>query len=103
LAAEGFADIEALADELALLESCKKIKEKDGGCKDRYKELSELYQVGLMINAYIDSGGDGPPPDGLGDISGSPVIIDGGIVEGGVTSGPNFDTGRRTWIDIMPQ
>ena len=103
LEAAGFADIDALIAELALLESCKKIKEKDGGCKDRYKELNELYQIGLTINAYIDAGGDGSDPTGLGDISGSPVIIDGGIVEGGVTSGPNFDTGRRTWIDIMPQ
>jgi hypothetical protein len=105
LEAAGFADIDALIAELDLLEACKKKKDKDGGCKDRYKELSALYEIGLKINAYIDSGGDGSPPteDGLGDISGSPVIIDGGIVEGGVTSGPNFDTGRRTWIDIMPQ
>jgi len=103
LEAAGFADIDALIAELALLEGCKKIKEKDGGCKDRYKELNALYQIGLMINAYIDGGGDGPPPDGLGDISGSPVVIDGGIDEGGVTSGPNFETGRRTWTDILPQ
>ena len=37
------------------------------------------------------------------DISGDPVVISGGVSEGGVTSGPNFSTGRRTWTDIMPE
>jgi hypothetical protein len=103
LEAAGFADIDALKAELDILEACKGKREKDGGCKDRYKELNELYQVVLAIFNHIDNGGDGDPPTGLNDISGKPVIIDGGIVEGGVTSGPNFETGRRTWIDILPQ
>jgi hypothetical protein len=62
-----------------------------------------MYEIVVAIFNHEDNGGDGPPPDGLGDISGLPVIMDGGIVEGGVTSGPNFETGRRSWIDIMPQ
>jgi hypothetical protein len=103
LEAAGFADIDALAAELALLEDCKKIKEKDGGCKDRYKELSELYKVVLAIFNHVDNGGDGSPPDGLGDISGLPTIIDSDMDELPPTSGPNFESGRRTWIDILPQ
>jgi hypothetical protein len=37
-----------------------------------------------------------------GSLTGDPVIIEGGIAEGGLTSGPNFESGRRTWIDILP-
>ena len=48
-------------------------------------------------------GGTGGPPTGLEIIDGSPVAIQGGISAGGVTSGPNFATGRRTWTDILPE
>jgi len=105
LTAAGFANFDALVTEFATLESCKNKKEKKGGCKDRYKELSGLYDLGLVVTGQVGGGGGGggTPPTGLESITGSPVVIEGGVAEGGVTSGPNFETGRRTWIDITPQ
>jgi hypothetical protein len=106
LVAAGFADFSALVAEFSTLDSCKDIKEENGGCKDRYKELSALYNLGLIVTGQVGGGGGGAggtPPTGLDSITGSPVVIEGGVAEGGVTSGPNFETGRRTWIDITPQ
>jgi len=104
LAAVGLADFDALQAELALLQSCKDIKEKKGGCKDRYKSLSPLNHLGVLLSGSGGGGGGtGSPPTGIDGIGGTPVVIEGGISEGGVTSGPNFDVGRRTWIDITPQ
>ncbi len=104
LVAAGFADFDALVAEFTTLESCKDTKEKDGGCKDRYKELSALYNLGLIVTGQVGGvGSGGLPPTGLDSITGSPVVIEGGVAQGGVTSGPNFETGRRTWIDITPQ
>ena len=40
---------------------------------------------------------------GFEDLTGEPVVIEGGVAEGGVTSGPNYDTGRRTWTDVLPE
>ena len=36
-------------------------------------------------------------------LSGDPLPIVGGVDPGGITSGPNFEAGRRTWIDILPE
>ena len=105
LAAAGFADIDALAAEVTLLEACIDEDEEDGGCgskEDLWEELKALYELGLLVENSVIGGGTSTGT-GLDSISGSPVIIAGGIAEGGVTSGPNFDTGRRTWTDILPQ
>jgi len=100
----GFADIDELIAKLDSLDSCKDIDEKKGGCKKEYRELAKLYALSLLVNQSTGGGTTGElPPTGLDNISGSPVVIEGGVSEGGLTSGPNFDTGRRTWIDILPQ
>ena len=104
LAAEGLADLAALIAKIAASQSCKDIREKDGGCKDSYKRWEKL----LALNALITNGTSGAPPGstpitGVDGLGGEPVIIEGGVSSGGVTSGPNFDTGRRTWIDILPE
>ena len=101
LGAAGFPDFETLASLFATLDACKDIKENDGGCKDQYKELLPLYTLGLLINGVAGAGG--VPPTGLGDISGLPSIIASDMDDLPPTSGPNFETGRRTWIDILPQ
>jgi hypothetical protein len=85
----------------------------DASCQAQYDELTELYALGLLIEAngttiscgddgcLADSGGGGE--DSGTSLSGDPLAIVGGIDEGGITSGPNFDAGRRTWIDILPE
>jgi hypothetical protein len=103
----GFVDFEALAARVAELESCTDKKT----CGDEIRELRDLidlYEQGLIVEANKDEDGDGVP-DGGGDggggggLSGTPQVIEGGVSEGGMTSGPNFETGRRTWIDIVPE
>jgi hypothetical protein len=87
-------------------------------CQEEYDSLAETYALGLLIEANgvtiqcdadgcLGDGGDG---DGDGDgegggasISGELQTIEGGIDETGITSGPNFEVGRRTWIDILPE
>jgi hypothetical protein len=98
--------MEELAAKIESLEYCKDRRGRRG-CKQQYSDLEHLYNIGVvtMNNANgggIGGGGGGTSGSG-GGLSGDPVIIEGGVSEGGVTSGPNFETGRRTWIDILPQ
>jgi hypothetical protein len=83
-------------------------------CQAEYDELQETYALGLLIEATgvtISCGDDGCLGDGSngdgdgssGNLAGDPIEIVGGIDEGGITSGPNFKPGRRTWIDILPE
>lgn len=108
LKAAGFADFAELEALIAPYKGCKDVKETKGGCKTAYKnamaaagydhkEINSLYDLGKLVE-YHKSGGGGTG----GGLSGTPIIMEGGISEGGFTSGPNFKTGRRTWIDIMP-
>jgi hypothetical protein len=102
LAKEGFADLDAVAAELDTLECTAADKAQDN-CSARYKKLSALQNLGFIVSDQVGTikesleGGATPPASG-----GSPYVIEGGISEGGVTSGPNFETGRRTWTDILP-
>ena len=104
LAAAGFEDFAALQAKITELEAC--IEEKV--CKDAYKKIERLYRLGLLVE-YTKAGGEdggdigGGAEYGGGGLSGVPQVVDGGISQTGVTSGPNFRTGRRTWIDILPQ
>ena len=104
LEAAGYADF---AELVALVESLGCLDPNSSDCDSKtYKKIQDIYEMGLLV--YRDEyggGGDGgtEPPGGGGGLSGDPVIIEGGISEGGITSGPNFDTGRRTWTDILPQ
>jgi len=97
----GFDTFEELAQRVEDLQACGKDKK----CRKQLKKLKDLYELGLMIEANKNNGGQTPggSTGGGGSISGTPVVIEGGVSEGGVTSGPNFETGRRTWIDIMPE
>jgi hypothetical protein len=107
LATYGFADMAALEAALLALQGCINIDNDDGGCKDSedyYDELRSIYNLGLLSLGLGGPGQGGKlPPTGLEIIDGSPVAIEGGISAGGVTSGPNFETGRRTWTDVLPQ
>ncbi|MCP4768134.1 MAG: PQQ-binding-like beta-propeller repeat protein [Gammaproteobacteria bacterium] len=99
-----FKNVAELQDRIDELDSCKNKTKKKGGCKEEYEQMVALLEVGEKLYGD-DSGGDDPPPPGggSGSIDGSPVIVSGGVAEGGVTSGPNFEVGRRTWIDILPE
>jgi len=106
LATAGFADLDAVAAAIAVLAACINIDDDDGGCEDSgeelYEQLQGLYNLGLLIAGGGSGGGSGPPT-GLESIDASPIAVQGGISEGGITSGPNFEAGRRTWTDILPE
>ena len=98
-----FESFEALAQRVEELKGC--IEDKK--CKKAYQKIEDLYEMGLLVEANANgggqTGGDGSAVGSGGGISGAPVVVEGGVSEGGVTSGPNFEVGRRTWIDIMPE
>ena len=98
-----FASFEELTLRVEELKGC--IEDKK--CKKAYQKIEDLYEMGLLVEANANgggqTGGDGSAVGSGGGISGAPVVIEGGVSEGGVTSGPNFEVGRRTWIDIMPE
>ena len=85
-------------------------------CQAEYDQLQETYALGLLLEANggtitCDADGcigDGSTGDGTGTGSGTsnatePLTVIGGIDESGITSGPNFTSGRRTWIDILTE
>ena len=83
----------------------------EGGCRSTNScsedpdKLDALYEEGMLV-FQLPSDGSALPPEvdeySDGSLTGDPVVIEGGISEGGLTSGPNFEGGRRTWIDILP-
>ena len=103
LAEQGFVDLTELADSIEELEGCNKKSEKKGGCKEAYEALVALYEMGQLVNSQNGGGDPDGPVTGFEDLTGEPVVIEGGVAEGGVTSGPNFDPGRRTWTDVLPE
>jgi hypothetical protein len=84
-------------------------------CQDTYDELQETLALGLLLEesgTIVNCGSEGCLGDGSDEgtdegsgtsLSGDPESIIGGIDESGITSGPNFASGRRTWIDIMAE
>jgi len=114
--AEGFtavdADGDTVADVAALFvafnaleaQGCGDTADKDGGCKETYEALLELVELskkvvdedGNLVNIGFEDS------TGLESAGTTPVVIEGAITNTGVTSGPNFTTGRRTWIDLLP-
>jgi hypothetical protein len=87
-------------------------KAREAEVNARFDALDQrLLSIEFGLRAYVAidcngggiGGGGGGTSDSGGGLSGDPVIIEGGVSEGGVTSGPNFETGRRTWIDILSQ
>ncbi len=91
------------------------VEEDPDSCQAAYDELAAAYAIGLLIEANgtkIKCGDSGCLGDGSNNgngqgsgtsLSGDPLTMVGGIDESGITSGPNFEAGRRTWIDILPE
>lgn len=78
---------------------CKKLT---GDLKDQYDDLKDegkLAEELLSLAAYVLSG-EGQPSESTSTV---PLVIVGGNKGKGVTAGPNFVKGRRTWIDITGQ
>jgi hypothetical protein len=111
LIAAGFVDADGLADLPALIaafdaldaNTCKDIDEKHGGCKKEYEALQQLVELSRLVDDGDDSNDGSPPSTGLEGAGTTPVVIEGAVTSGGITSGPNFQSGRRTWIDILPE
>ncbi len=100
LADLGFNDIDELASAVELLRSC---KDDDKKCLELYEELLMFLDLVTRDPDAVDNGSIGDIPPEFSRDEESPVTITGGVSEGGVTSGPNFEAGRRTWIDIVPE
>ena len=90
LAALGITD---LTQELENYEHCKDDK---GDCESYYETLEDLlaledtiWQSGIDSETGLESDGE------------TPVIVEGAATESGVTVGPNFQIGRRTWVDVI--
>jgi len=100
-----FADLPALVAAFDALDAntCKTVSEKDGGCKKEYEALLKLVELSRLVDDGDDSNNGYPPSTGLEGAGTTPVVIEGAVTSGGITSGPNFSTGRRTWIDILPE
>ena len=88
--------------------ACQNTATVDGGCKEEYDRLKALYEEGMLVfqlpfDSTLPGEEEGYVEGQNGSLTGNPVIIEGGIAEGGLTSGPNFESGRRTWIDILSE
>ncbi len=69
----------------------------NGQCKNYYKLLEKLVKL-----RDENPGTTGTIDTGLGGSSGAPIIMGGGAENQGVTAGPQFEYGRMTWTDIVP-
>jgi hypothetical protein len=103
-AATTFTSIEDLTEYVESLQSCKDTANSAGGCSDEWEAIEALAVESEMVGQQSSGGGDeNSELGGGGGLSGEPQIMEGGISEAGITSGPNFATGRRTWTDILPE
>ena len=108
LEAEGFANLDELKTEIERLANCD-----TDICKAKKDEKGDLYdniyKAGLLVEEAIKngtangSGGSGTEDGSGGSTAGLRLQTKGEIDLVGDTLGPNFDSGRRTWIDILPQ
>ncbi len=98
LANEGFNSLDEVLARKDILDArnCRYIKEKKGGCKKEYKILMELLDYAQMVRGTTGNLQDDPNSPALG----TPLVIQGGNESKGVTAGPNFTAGRRSWTDI---
>ena len=88
-----------LASDLITYASCSGDEESiDSSCEAYYDILTMLSDKQDTIT-NLDPGGvdTGSGLDGDGE---TPVIMEGAAADTGVTAGPNFQTGRRTWTDV---
>ena len=105
LEAEGFANLEELKTEIERLKNCS-----TDACNDKKAEKGDyydhLYTAGLLVEEAIRDGtanGSGEDEGSGGSTAGLRLPTKGEIDPVGKTLGPNYDSGRRTWIDILPQ
>jgi hypothetical protein len=103
---EGTTPFETFEDLVTAIEAQVALNCQTTTCKDAYEQYETLYNEGMLI--FQVPGGLGGEDEGVveyqnGSLTGDPVIIEGGVAEGGLTSGPNFESGRRTWIDILSE
>jgi hypothetical protein len=101
LAALGVSDLQqALIDN----EFCKDTDEEEqvaggggDGCATFYSALLALVELEQTITDE-----DGVPPDNdiLGPTGGDPYFVEGDAENIGVSLGPNYQLGRRTWTDV---
>ncbi|WP_371375193.1 pilus assembly protein [Thalassotalea aquiviva] len=86
-------------DNLIKVDDCEKIKDANGKELKKLKEFIEktpdfiLQTDGVSSENSIDSNSTG----------GEPTIMEADISSIGITVGPNFIPGRRTWVDISTQ
>ena len=88
-----------LASDLITYESCSGNENSlDSSCEAYYDILAMLSDkkdtITILDPDAVDTG------SGLDGDGSTPVIMEGAAVDTGVTAGPNFQTGRRTWTDI---
>ena len=91
----GITDLDA---ELEANEECQFTKDKEGGCMEYYEILEELKEKEETI---VDPDAPEDPDDtGLESDGETPVIMEGAASDTGISAGPNFEVGRRTWTDV---
>ena len=89
----GITDLDA---ELEAYEYCQDVNfGGDGTCKNYYDSLLDLKSSEQMVGGGLVDSTTGLESDGE-----TPVIMEGSVSPQGITVGPNFETGRRTWTDI---
>jgi hypothetical protein len=93
LADLGIADLDQALEDNA---HCADTSSADGGCMEFYDELLALQELETTITEGGINANTGLEGDGE-----TPVIVEGAATEQGITVGPNFQTGRRTWVDIV--
>jgi hypothetical protein len=100
--ATGLSTFEELAERVEELETC---VDTPASCEEQREAIQDWVERAETIGEIrvSDPGYENTPSDNGGSLSGEPQVMGGGISEGGKTSGPNFNAGRRTWTDIMPQ
>jgi hypothetical protein len=103
-----FETFEELLNYVDSLQSCRNTANSAGGCRDEWEAVEELYDYGMLVH-QIPRGEGSEEEEGYvdgqsGDLSGAPIDgITSGVSLSGKTSGPNFESGRRTWIDILAE
>jgi hypothetical protein len=113
LAAAGFVDADGLAVtdlpgliaafDALLASGCDTATDEGSGCKTTYEALLEMVELSELINEGGSDDDEELPSTGLEGAGTTPIVIEGAVTSGGVTSGPNFQSGRRTWTDILPE
>jgi hypothetical protein len=93
LANAGITDLDA---EYVRIQNCLEADPYNKACLEDLEIVEELLVMRKIVEGY-----DGGDPTGLGGDGETPVTMGGEASDLGVTAGPNFQLGRRTWTDIF--